>query len=446
MTVTTKMARVAIVGAGPAGLFAAKELAKKGVDVVLLNRDIKPGGLAEYGIYPDKTRLKDGLRCQFHDLLQLPGISYFGNTPIGHKFPLGLRDLQALGFAAVLVAAGAQGTKRLGLPGEDSRGVYHAKEIVYHYNHLPPYAGCEYPIGKRVVVVGVGNVMTDIVRYLLTLPQVEEITTIARRGLAEVKFDEKELDAIIAHLDGPDFQAEVARIAPVMQQVDQAVDEHAEMIEKIYSFSQQKELPPPWRLRFLYSPVEILADAAGAVRGIRVEDNTLECTAQGVRARGTGRQADLAADTLIFAIGDQVDDELGLPVRGYGFALKDQPQFPVGGDSFELAEEAASMDLSNIFVCGWSRNASQGMVGIARRDGLNAARVVQSFLAGRPEVPPVEVATLESALQRAGYNYVTLEALARLEDVESQRAQAANLVEFKFESNEEMLKVMGLSR
>jgi ferredoxin--NADP+ reductase len=131
---------VAVIGAGPAGLFAARELANAGVQVILFNRDIKPGGLAEYGIYPSKHKMKEGLRKQFRQILESPDIEYYGNVEIGQKGDLTLMELRALGFQALLVTVGAQGTKWLGLPGEDLLGVFHAKDLVYHYNQLLPMA------------------------------------------------------------------------------------------------------------------------------------------------------------------------------------------------------------------------------------------------------------------------------------------------------------------
>ena len=99
---------VAVVGAGPAGLFAAKELAGQGVEVILLNRDIKPGGLAEYGIYPEKLKMKEGLRAQFRQILSLPNVHYYGNIVVGKDGDLSLDDLWELGCQAILVTAGAQ--------------------------------------------------------------------------------------------------------------------------------------------------------------------------------------------------------------------------------------------------------------------------------------------------------------------------------------------------
>ena len=129
---------VAVIGAGPAGLFGARELANQGARVALFNRDIKPGGLAEYGIYPIKHIMKSGLRKQFRQIMDLPNLDYYGNVTIGAQGDLTIDDLRALGFQAILVTVGAQGTKWLGLPGEDLEGVYHAKDVVYFYNNLPP--------------------------------------------------------------------------------------------------------------------------------------------------------------------------------------------------------------------------------------------------------------------------------------------------------------------
>jgi ferredoxin--NADP+ reductase len=130
MDFTTSRQPVVIVGAGPAGLFAARFLATNHVPVILLNRDIKPGGLAEYGIYYNKYKMKAGLRKQFHQILNMPEIEYFGNVTVGENGNLSLDDIRDAGCQTILITAGAQGTKWLGLPGEDLDGVYHAKILL----------------------------------------------------------------------------------------------------------------------------------------------------------------------------------------------------------------------------------------------------------------------------------------------------------------------------
>ncbi|HEY6072018.1 MAG TPA: FAD-dependent oxidoreductase, partial [Anaerolineales bacterium] len=160
---------IAVVGAGPSGLFGAREFANQGAHVALFNRDVKPGGLAEYGIFPTKHIMKEGLRKQFRQVMDNPNIDYFGNVTVGNQGDLTLDELRGLGFDAILVTAGAQGTKWLGLPGEHLNGVYHAKDVVYFYNKLPPFAQKTFLFGKRCAVVGAGNVMVDISHFLIRL-------------------------------------------------------------------------------------------------------------------------------------------------------------------------------------------------------------------------------------------------------------------------------------
>src|SRR5262249_45573413 len=100
---------VAVIGAGPAGIYAAQTLAQHGAHVALVNRDIKPGGLAEYGIFPTKHRMKEGLRKQFRTILDSQRIEYFGNLTVGAHADLTLDDLRAAGCDAILVTVGAQG-------------------------------------------------------------------------------------------------------------------------------------------------------------------------------------------------------------------------------------------------------------------------------------------------------------------------------------------------
>ena len=147
---------VAVIGAGPAGLFGARELANNGVRVALFNRDIKAGGLAEYGIFLDKHIMKEGLRKQFRQVLEHTNIDYYGNVSIGGNADFTFDEIKAMGFDAILVSAGAQGTKWLGLPGEDLEGVYHAKDLVYHYNGLPPFSEKKFRLGKRCAIIGAG--------------------------------------------------------------------------------------------------------------------------------------------------------------------------------------------------------------------------------------------------------------------------------------------------
>src|SRR5919107_5041324 len=118
---------IIVVGAGPAGMSVANMMAKAGHEVLILNRDIKFGGLAEYGIFPSKLKLRGGLRKQYWDMLSQPNVRYLGNVSVGEGKDLTAEELRGLGASAIVFATGAQGTKTIGVEGDSALGVFHAK-------------------------------------------------------------------------------------------------------------------------------------------------------------------------------------------------------------------------------------------------------------------------------------------------------------------------------
>lgn len=432
----------AVIGAGPAGLFATKELAAHGVFVCLFNRDIKPGGLAEYGIYPDKHKMKDGLRCQLQPVLDLPNVRYYGNVLVGEPGDISLPELAGLGFQAVLVTVGAQGTKWLGLPGEQLTGVYHAKDIVYHYNRLPPFSEHQFHIGRRVAVIGMGNVMTDIVHWLSGEKHVDRIFAIARRGPAEVKFDRKELEYIAAYLDYAALDEEIARVAALMRSIGQDPDLAKQQITAAAARAAPAVSETRFSLHFLASPTRILDDGSGRVAGLELEENTLKLSENGeVKARGLGTHRVLDVDTVIFAIGDQVDEHLGLPMRGTEFLKNPEPRFPVEGQSYEIAPLRPELD--GVFVAGWSRKASTGLVGVARKDGINGARAMLQYLELHAPLPRLPLEQIEERMSRISHPVVSAEHVHLLLDAELSHGQSGGIDHFKYASNDEMLRAMG---
>ena len=427
---------VAVIGAGPAGLFGARELANLGARVVLFNRDIKPGGLAEYGIYPNKHIMKNGLRKQFRQILDLPNLDYYGNVSIGSQGDFTLDDLRAMGFQAILVTAGAQGTKWLGLPGEQLEGVYHAKDVVYFYNNLPPYTQKSYLFGKRCAVIGAGNVMLDITHYLSRELKVEEVIAIVRRGPAEVKFDKKEMEYVIANLDLAALDAEIARVTPIMEAVGQDPAAGRASIVEALPKALPKVSDTRFRFEFLASPVQMLGDENGRLKQVELEDNILVAANGGTKAKGTGNKRLLDVETVVFAIGDKVDDSFGLPVEWNEFVKNQSPRFPIEGISYKSPYE-------DVFVGGWSRQASTGLVGYARKDGTNAARAVWQYLQTlQPGEPNVEA--VAEQVKKLGKPVVVKEDVKKLEAAELGEAQKLGLEAFKFSTNDEMLQAMDL--
>ncbi|MBN2118325.1 MAG: FAD-dependent oxidoreductase [Anaerolineales bacterium] len=428
---------VAVIGAGPAGLFGARELANKGARVILFNRDIKPGGLAEYGIYPTKHTMKSGLRKQFRQVLDVPNLDYYGNVTVGAQGDLTLDDLRALGFQAILVTAGAQGTKWLGLPGEDLEGVYHAKDVVYYYNHLPPFSQKPFHFGKRCAVIGAGNVMLDIAHFLIREKKVEEVIAIVRRGPAEVKFEKKEMEYVIDNLDIPALDAEIQRVAPIMQAVHQDPQAARLTILEALPKALPKASRTCFRFEFLASPVQMIGDEHGKLKQVEIEDNILVEANGDTKARGTGNKRRLDVETVIFAIGDKVDDSFGLPVEWNEFVKDPNPHFPIEGMSYESPIE-------DVFVGGWSRQASTGLVGYARKDGTNASKAVWGYLQTKQPGEP-DLKALAEKLKNLDKPVVTEDDIRKLEAMELAEAQKRGMEDFKFDTNEEMLQTMGLT-
>jgi ferredoxin--NADP+ reductase len=436
---------VAIIGAGPAGLYAAHKLADNGVRVVLFNRDVKPGGLAEYGIYPDKLKMKGGLRKQFHHILSSPLIDYYGNTTVCADGNLTIFDLLSAGFQAALVATGAQGTKWLGLDGEYLRGAYHAKDLVFHYNRLPPYAGELYPIGQRVALVGAGNVMMDIAHWLVREIKVSEVITVVRRGPLEVKFAKEEAKIVASNFDLEKLDADLERLGPLMASLGQ--DPAA--AREIFTAPLAKALPPVsetrLRFEFLASPKRILGEQ-GHVTGLEVEDTTLVPDGSEPRAKGLGTFRCLDVDTVVFCIGDTVDKNFCLPTRNNEYVKVPTPRFPVDETAYEALDPQQNQPFENIFLAGWARLASTGLVGVARHDGENGAEAVLRYLHTLPPLADAEelLREFEQEFERFNPLAIRKEHLLPLETTELAEAQRRGVEDFKFSTNEEMLAAIGL--
>lgn len=409
------MKGVFVIGAGPAGMFAARLIALAGYEVFLFNRDVKPGGLAEYGIYPTKDKMKSGLRKQFSKVLEMPNVHYFGDVKVGNSYDVTLEELEAMRPAAIILACGAQASGQLGLPGEDAKGVYAAKDFVYNYNGLPPYAEMDFSTGKRVVITGMGNVAIDIAHWLLEdspyRPLLENVLVIARRGPMEAKFDEKEIQFVDQHIARDELVAELERVKERCARCNQDVSP-----EKLFeqSFRRLKDpsfpsVPPRLTFRFLTSPTAILKDENGHVSGIEVVENDLVLRADGsTKSVATKERTILEADTLIYAIGNKQDPEIGLPMGPDGFATE-----PGESNSpepcFQLWNPETAQPFHGRFVVGWARRASTGLVGIARHDGeLGAAKALE-FVKNAPDSNTMSEQEILELLEKKGLHPVTKE-------------------------------------
>ena len=439
----TKQHLVAVVGAGPAGIYGTRKLAEAGHRVVLLNRDIKPGGLAEYGIFVDKEKMKTGLRKQFKRILADPRVFYLGHVSVGDNQALTLSDLKEIGLSAVVVTAGAQGTKKLGIPGEESVGVYHAKDVVYHYNSLPPFSQQKFEIGRRVAIIGMGNVMVDIANWLLNHQKIDQVVVVARRGPLEKAYDDSEFEVIEQYLDNAAMRKEIERIRPQLTAVGQNVDDILAKFVKQGAPAEGRRL----EFRYLCAPTKVIANGDGWVTALEVEENEMTLKDGKTVAIGTGKHSRIDVDCLIYAIGDQVDASLGLPFSRGAFVTN--PEKLPGDPSpaaYQPYDPQARKVLEGIFVAGWSRNASVGLVGVAKQDAERGMKVVNEYLnskegytAGEMEA---KIEAMLETLKRKGASVVTKEDVEILDGVEQQEARKRKTWDFKFTSDDKMLEVI----
>ena len=439
---------IIVVGAGPAGMAAANLLAKAGHEVVVLNRDIKFGGLAEYGIFPSKLKLRGGLRKSYWEMLERPNVHYFGNVSVGSGKDLTVDDLRSLGASALIFATGAQGTKTIGVEGDSATGVYHAKDVVYHFNRLPGFSERPFDMGRRVAVIGVGDVMVDIAHWLTRYKQVEQVTAVARRGPAERKYNPKEIRAVCQCIDRDALAAEFARVRERLEAAGQNPDEILKgMLEE---FTKCESFPSKAKMgfRFLASPKRVLTDSQNRVRALEIEETRLEPKGGDFSAVGLKQFYEFPCDSVVFAVGDRVDETVGLPYKNGTFVTNPNKTSNDPDDAlFQAYDEATGRVLDGIFLTGWARKASEGLVGVAKRDGEWTAEVVSRYLDTQPlrdrQAADNVLKRLRGWFAERRIEAVTADALRLLEVAEkSAPASPTCIGEFKFPTNGEMLALI----
>ena len=435
---------IIVVGAGPAGLSVANVMAKQGHEVVILNRDIKFGGLAEYGIFPSKHKLRGGLRKGYWEILGRPNVHYFGNITVGQGKHVTVSELQALEPSALVFSTGAQGTKTIGVEGDTSQGVYHAKDCVYHFNLLPGYSTRAFEMGKRVCVIGIGDVMVDIAHWLIRRRRVSEVHVVARRGPAERKYNPKEIRSVCTNIDQAALEKEIDRIAPRLEAVGQSGEKILSEMRAEFTKCEPCESPSRMLFHFLSSPKRVLADAGNRVTGLEVEDTRLEPKGGDVAAVGLKTTYAIACDSVVFAVGDRVDETVGLPYKNGCFVCNPHRTNNDPDDSlFQAYDEATGRILPGVFLSGWARKASEGLVGVAKRDGEWCSEVVLRYLATAATLSEedvrLKVRRLEDILLQRHPDVVRTAELLLLAEMERAEGQRRDIEEFKYPTNDEML-------
>jgi ferredoxin--NADP+ reductase len=196
--------------------------------------------------------------------------------------------------------------------------------------------------------------------------------------------------------------------------------------------------------RFLASPVRVLVSPNNRVRALELEENRLEQRGEDFASVGLKRTYEFPCDTVVFAVGDRVDQNLGLATNNGNFTTNPHTTQNEPDDAmFQVYDHQTGKVMEGLFVAGWARKASVGLVGIAKRDGDWCSDVVKRYLA---EKPPVDSAALQEKLkilrsllkerQPEVVNKTDIEILAQ---IEADEARLRGVEEFKFATNEKML-------
>jgi ferredoxin--NADP+ reductase len=408
--------RVAVVGAGPAGFYAAERLLKAAehhVEVELFDRLPTPWGLVRAGVAPDHPKIK-AVSKRFEATAALTGFRFHGNVEVGEQITH--QELLAH-HHAVLYTTGASRDRRLGIPGEDLRGSWPATEFVGWYNGHPDHGEMEYDLQtSRVVVVGNGNVAVDVAR-MLVLPReehavtdiadhalevlssggVQEVVVLGRRGPAQAAYTTPELrelgeltDADVI-VDPRDVELDAGSAAWL---ASDAADETARKnVEVATAYAARTPTGKPKRviLRFLASPVEILGSEH--VTGVRIVHNELVTGEDGSqRARATGEEEIIECGMVLRSVGYR-----GTPVAGVPF---DERAATIANVAGRVVDPDGDAPLPGVYTAGWIKRGPSGVIGTNKKcANETVAHLLEDAAAGLLPVPSGDGTTLEALLR-----------------------------------------------
>jgi ferredoxin--NADP+ reductase len=393
--------RVAVIGTGPAGFYAAEALLKgrSDVSVDLFEKLPTPYGLVRFGVAPDHQKLKSVTRL-YERTLKDERLRYLGNVEFGRH--ISAPDLTRH-YHAVLYAVGSSADRRLGIPGEELPGSLSATEFVAWYNGHPEYTDLQVPLDARTaVIVGVGNVAIDIARVLakghdelartdmadhaiaqLAGSSIEEIIIVGRRGPAECKFTTKELREL-GQLHNADIYFNAADlVVPPASRDAIATDVNAQKnVEVLQGFSAQPAQGKQRRvrIRLLLSPIRIEGD--GRVERVVFRRNLLQERSDGtVAAVATDETETIEAQLLFRSVGYRGTGLPGVPF--------DQAQGVIPNRQGRVLQDGAP--LPGAYVAGWIKRGPSGVIGTNKADAMESvAALLEDADAGllpQPQAP-----------------------------------------------------------
>jgi ferredoxin--NADP+ reductase len=455
--------RVAVIGSGPAGFYAAGHLLKDSVgaiEVDMLERLPTPWGLVRSGVAPDHPNIKAVSRV-YEKTAAHPRFRYYGNVTFGEDVS---REDLASHYHAIVYATGSPLDRPLGIPGEELFGSHAATEFVGWYNGHPDHVGLEIDLlsAERAVVIGNGNVALDVARMLmltteelaptdtadhalevLAASNVREVIIVGRRGPAQSAFTNPELLELGELLDA-DVSVDAAELEHALQTHDASAEENITArrnVEILRGYAQRSPDPSRRRvtLRFLLSPIEFIGDERGHVQAVEFAHNELVSEGGALRAHATDRRERLDADLVFRAIGYR-----GVPLPGVPF---DERLGVIPNDGGRVMNGSGE-PLPGEYVVGWVKRGPTGVIGTNKKDAqetvdalladLDATRAGEARML-KPEHPDAEA--LDELLHERKPDLVTYEGWAEIDRHERSAGEPAGRPRVKLTRIEEMLRV-----
>ncbi len=433
----TEQLRVAIVGAGPSGFYAAAQLLKSEAPefaVDLFDRLPTPYGLVRAGVAPDHPKIKSVTRA-YDKTAAHERFRFFGHVELGEDVT---REQLLEHYHAVIYALGTSTDKRLGIPGEDLQGSHAATEFVAWYNGHPDHNGLEVDLSaKQVVVIGAGNVAIDVARMLALAPSelevtdtadhaievlngsgIEEITILARRGPLQAAFTNPEL-LEMGELERGDVEIIGAELDPLsaaaLAEADKTRTRNVEIVQE-YAARPKTGKPITVRFRFLASPVELLGD--GHVEAVRIEHNEIYERDGQLAARGTGEFSELPAQLVFRSIGYTGEPIGGIPFDDRRGLIRNEGGRVCVDDGEHCTGE---------YVTGWIKRGPSGVIGTNKKDSQDTVtKLLEDAAAGRLNTPAyddIAAALPEHTVQWAGWEAIDAAETAAAEGTERPRVK-----------------------
>jgi len=450
--------RIAIVGSGPSGFYAAGHLLNSkahpdlNVQVDVYDRLPTPWGLVRGGVAPDHPNIKAVSRV-YEKTAAHPEFRFYGNVEYGTDITH--EDLHAR-YHAVIYAVGAQTDKRMGIPGEDLPGSWAATEFVAWYNGHPDFRDREFDLSrKRAIVIGNGNVAADVARMLaltrdelaqtdvadhaldvLAESQIEEIVVLGRRGPAQAAFTNPELlelgemsdaDVIVDPRD-----VEVDPLSRAWLDSEAAKGTSRKNVEILTGYAGRTPDGKRRRivLRFLVSPLALLGEER--VEGIRICRNELRDEGTGLRACSTDTIEELDCGIVFRSIGYR-----GIPLEGLPF---DEAGGTIPHEGGRILDEQGR-PLRGDYVVGWIKRGPTGIIGTNKRDAQETVDTVFEDLdAGRlnePADPSRD--SLEELLAERAPDHVTYTGWEAIDSAEKSAGEPHGRPRVKLTTTEELL-------